>query len=171
MRENPGDGGRKSPSLPKGNNLLAETVGDTITLTRRQLLELSQGLKQLDAIRENEKDLVPLAFDTKVSYRLMRSSVVVEREKALFDKLDRQAAKDAGFFEGMAANDESAKKADEYNRRRADILDEEVKIEGVMLVSVEQLLSRPEEFKKSKRNPVPQSVLNRLAPILEEESE
>jgi hypothetical protein len=146
-------------------------MAEPVKLTRRQLLELSQGLKQLDAIRENEKDLVPLQFDSKVSYRLMRTSAAVEREKALFEKLDRQAAKDAGFFEGLAANEENAKKADAYHHKRADLLDEEVSLEGVMLVSVDQLLIRPEDFKKSKRNPVPQSVLNRLAPILEEQDE
>lgn len=162
--------------------LLAKAVAETVTVTRRQLIELSQGLKQLDFIRENEKELVPLQFDQKVSYRLMRSSVVIERERALFDKLDRTAAKDAGFYEHMqvipskdagpaerAACDENARKADAYQQKRADLLDEEVKLEGVMLVTVEQLLVRPEEFKKSKRNPVPQSVLNRLAPIVEEE--
>lgn len=150
-------------------------MAESIDLTRRQLLELSHGLKQLDAIRESEKDVVPLMFDAKVSYRLMRTAEAVEKEKARFEKLDRLAARDAGFFEGMAAknadgspHEENAKKADAYQHKRAELLDEVVTLEGIFRVSVEQLLSRPEEFRKSKRNPVPQSVLNRLAPMLEE---
>ncbi len=153
-------------------------AGEVISLTFRQLLELSTGLKQLDATKEGEKDIVPLAFDFTTSYRLMRNSQIVERERAIFEKMDRDAAKAAGFFEGMAAknadgspHEENARKADDYLRRRAALLDGEVKLEGIMLVSVEQLFSRPEEFRKSKRNAVPQSVLNRLAPILTVEEE
>ncbi len=150
-------------------------AGEVITLSFRQLIELSTGLKQLDAIKESDKDVVPLAFDFTTSYRLMRNSIVVERERAIFEKMDREAAKAAGFFDGMAAknadgsaNEENAKKADDYQHRRANLLDGEVKLDGIMPVTVEQLLTRPEEFKKSKRNPVPQSVIHRLAPILEE---
>lgn len=159
-------------------------MADSVTLTRRRLLEVSQGQKQLDAIRENDKEFIQLQFDSKVAYRLMRTSVVVEREKALFDKLDRMAAQEAGFYEHMqvipsndagpeerAMCDANARKADAYQRARAELLDEEVTIDGVMLVSVKQLLERPEEDRKTKsrRNPVPQSVINKLAPILQEE--
>ena len=142
-------------------------MAESISITRRQLIELSTGLKQLDCIRETEKELVPLQFDTKTAYRLMRTSVAVERERALFDQLDRLASKEAGFYEGMAANEESAQKADAYQRKRAGLLDEEVELEGILLVTLAQLLERPEEFRKSKRNPIPQSVINRLAHIIE----
>lgn len=146
-------------------------MAETIEITRRQLLELSRGSQQLDAIRESEKDLVPLLFDHKVAYRLMRNSTVVEREVAIFNKLDRDAAKACGFYENMVVNDENARKADEYQRKRAELLDETVKLEGIFLIKIEELLNRPEEFKKSKRNPVPQSVLARLAPIIAEGDE
>ncbi len=148
-------------------------MADAITITFRQLLDLSVGLKQLDAIKESDKEFVPIAFDSKVSYRLMRTSEVVEKDRARFEKLDREAARAAGFFEGMTAkhvdgtpHEENAQKADAYQHRRANLLDQEVKLEGVFFVTIEQLLGRPEEYKKSKRNPIPQSVISRLAPII-----
>ncbi len=139
-----------------------------LTIAFRQLIELESGLRQLDAIRESEDALVPLMFETKVSYKLMRTAEVVAKERSRFDKLDRQAAKDAGYFDGMTANEANAAKADSYQRKRAEILDTEIKVELATL-KIEELLNRPEEFKKSKRNPVPQSVLARLAPIIERE--
>ncbi len=145
---------------------MTRVMPDAVTITFRQLIDLERGLSQLDAIRENEKELVPLMFETNVSYRLMRDAEVVAKDRARFDKLDRQAAKDAGFFEGMTANDVNAAKADAYQRARAEILDTEITVE-LATVTIEELVNRPEEFKKSKRNPVPQSVLARLAPIIE----
>lgn len=142
-------------------------MAEAVTVTFRQLLEMERALAQLDAIRESEKEFVPIQFDTKTSYRLMRNAEAVAKERARFDKLDREAAKSAGFVEGMAANDENAKKCDDYQHRRGALLDNEIKVELVRL-KIEELLNRPEEYKKSKRNPVPQSVLNRLAPMIEE---
>lgn len=143
-------------------------------MTNRQLLELELGLRQLDAIRggEEKEKFVAIEFDAKTSYRLMRNRVFIEPAKMAFDKADRAAAKDAGYYEGMSVNDENAKKADAYQQRRADLLDEEIEVDGLMLVTVENLLNRPEEdpkTKKPKRNPVPQSVIARLAPILKVE--
>lgn len=149
-------------------------MAESLKITARRLLELDRGLKQLDAIREDDKKVIALEFDAKTAYRLMRTGIAVEREVAVFARLDRQAAKDAGFFEGMAVSEENAKKADAYNRARADLLDQEIELEGAMLVSMDDLLNRPTEDPKTKkplRNPVPMSVIARLAPIIQEESE
>ncbi len=147
-------------------------MSDPFTITNRQLLELEIGLRQLDAVREGKDQVVALVFDPKTIYRLMKNSVVVEREKVGFDRADRAAAKTAGYFAGMQANEANARKADDYQRARAELLDQEVELTGILKIKLESLLTRPIEDPKvkPKLNAVPQSVINRLAPILEDEA-
>jgi hypothetical protein len=138
-----------------------------IVLPFRVLIELERGLAQLDAVREGEKELNPICFETAVSYTLLRNAEAIAKEIALFNKLDRDAAAALKFFDGMPVTPENSAIAAAYQSKRAELLDTEAKVE-LTRVKLDDLLKRPEEIKKSKRNPIPQSVLNRLAPMIEE---
>lgn len=138
-----------------------------IALPFRVVIELERGLAQLDAVRESEKELNPIVFEPAVNYMLLRNAEAITKEIARFNKLDRDAAHEVKFFDGMEATPANSIIAAAYQRKRAELLDTEAKFD-LTRIKLDDLLKRPEEIKKSKRNPIPQSVLNRLAPMIEE---
>lgn len=163
-------------------------MAETLRIANWVLLRLEEGLRQLDAVREDKDKLVGFEFETKPSYRLMRGSVAALRAKAAFDMADQRLRATHEVYEGMlisyppdtkptadqldaaAAN---AKKVDAYQRARAVLLNQEADVDGALMMTLDQLFNRPESDPKktARRNPIPQSVIAKLAPIIEEEAE
>ena len=136
---------------------------DPLKLSIRTWLVVHVGLNSLDAIREGQ-DIVALDYDAATRMTLLRTAQMIEREKALFDRLDRDAAAKHGVIEGMAVTPENAVKLDAYRREVEAARDVEVEL-PVVKIKLGALLKRPD----GKLNRVPQSVLGRLAPIIADE--
>lgn len=150
-------------------------MAEKLTLPMRKVLELRRGLNSLDAVKAGkEGEVVPLDFDPKTRYRLMKNAAIVEREALIFDKMDRGFAEQSGAYDGMEKNDANAAKMDAYKRKLEEALDQNVDLDGLLFVRMEDLLFRPlpsdaKPTDKRKSNPVPQSVLHKLMPIIVEE--
>jgi hypothetical protein len=151
-------------------------VAQELTLTNRQLLALRSGLNSLDAIK-NGKDgeFIPLEFESVIRNRLMRAEAVVASAALVYDKTDRKLAEEAGVFDGMDRNDANGRKMDAYKRKIEAVLDEEVKLVGIVRIKLHELLHKPlghdqKPNDRARLNPIPQSVLYKLAPIIEEEA-
>jgi hypothetical protein len=148
-------------------------VAEKLNITNRQLLDLRRGLNSLDAVKAGKDgEVIPLEFEIKTRARLMTNAVRFEPHALAYDKLDRAIALEAGVYEGMEKTAANGQRLDVYRRKIEELLDQPVEVDGVLFVRMSDLLSRPPGADgKRATNPVPQSVLIKLAPIITEEVE
>lgn len=147
-------------------------MAEKLNITNRQLLDLRRGLKSLDAVKAGKDgEIVPLEFDIKTRSRLMTAAVKIEPHALAYDKLDRAISLETGVYEGMEKTDANGLRLDGYRRKIEELLDQPVEIDGILFVTLSDILNRPPGIDgKRAANPVPQSVLIKLAPIIAEES-
>ncbi len=119
-------------------------MAEKLTLTLRDVQRLRRALNSLDAIKSD----------------------VDGREGLIVDRLDRELAQKIGVFEGMEKTDANGRLMDSYRREFEAMLDQTAEIE-LQTVKLPELLARPGDPKK--QNPIPQSVLYGLMPIIQEE--
>jgi hypothetical protein len=138
----------------------------TVAFTVRTVLDLSRALNSLDAVKVGKDEIVALEFTGATRAKIMANVVAMDPIKLAHEATDRALAKQHGVFAGMGDSPENFAKADAYRRAVEEALDflREISIERIHLSA---LLNRPGDGKTIKLNPVPQSLLNRLAPILE----
>ena len=92
----------------------------------------------------------------------------------MHEEWERTTQKDMGVYDGMPVNDENAKKMDAYKRAVVEALEERVELPGLGRIKLDDLCyqplppnARPNE--KPALNPIQQSVMHALWPIIEEE--
>lgn len=133
-----------------------------VTFSLRTWLDIHRGLNSLDATKEGQ-DIISLDYDPATRMLILRNAEAINREKVLFDRIDREKASTHQVVEGMEVTVENAARVDAYRREVEAAKDVEVEI-AVTKISLAKLLRRPD----GKTNRPAQSVLNRLAPILED---
>lgn len=133
-----------------------------VTFSLRTWLDIHRGLNSLDATKEGQ-DIISLDYDPATRMLILRNAEAINREKVLFDRIDREKASVHQVVEGMEVTVENAARVDAYRREVEAAKDVEVEI-AVTKISLAKLLRRPD----GKANRPAQSVLNRLAPILED---
>lgn len=146
-------------------------MAEKLKMTVKQLLDLRAGLNSLDAVRTvregHEVEVTPFDFDTKTRYALMKNAQAVEREAFLIDKLDQAVLNELGVYDQMPKTPESAQKVAQVNARISASRQMEIEVDGLFMLNLSALLYRPVgEDKKLKTNVIPQSAINRLAPII-----
>lgn len=141
-----------------------------LTVANRQLVALCRGLASLDAVKEGVSELIGFVFVRDVQWRLVLAAVAAGGAKLAYDKIDKATAAEHGVFDGMAENDANARALDSYRRAMEDILDKEVTIADMPRFTLAELLDRPptDDKRARKTNPITQSTLHNLAPILTE---
>lgn len=148
-------------------------MASKLTITNRDLLKLQVGLNSLDAVKTGKEDEIRLfEFSRKVKWNLTKNTIIVNRAKEAYDLLERQTEKKNGVFKGMKMTDETAKKVAEHVAEMEDYKDQEIDLEGILLIKLSDLLARPllDDKKPRPDNEIPQSTLTQLVPIIEEES-
>lgn len=144
-------------------------MAEPLTVSNRALAALLRGLGSLDAIREGEC-LVGFEFAKDVKWLLMVAAVEAERAFEPYRRMDRKTASKFDIFDGMESSPENARHLSQYNAEMETLRDQEVTIDKMPRFKLDELLNRPccDDKKVGRMNPIPQSVLVNLAPILEE---
>ncbi len=151
-------------------------MAEPIDITIRDLLILRRGLNSLDAVKSGkEGEIELLEFGPLTRRKLMRASMAVETEARLHEQWERDTQKKFGVYHGMAVNDANAKLIDEYKRVEAEALGESVTLAGVTRIKLDDLCYKPLALNakagdKPVLNPIQQSVLHALWPIIEEDA-
>jgi len=145
-------------------------MAEPLEITNRALIALCRGLSSLDAVKEGTSDIIGFAFSRDVQWRLVLASVAADGAKLAYDKIDKATAAENGVFDGMAQNDANARAIDAYTRAMEEILDKEVTIPDMPRFTLAELLDRPpsDDKRARKTNPIANSTLRNLAPILDE---
>lgn len=144
---------------------------ESLKITYRELLALHTGLNGLDGARSGKEEITPFEFDIATRLLLLRASADIMRQKVVFDILDRKTAEECGVYDGMEKTDANAKKLDAYQRKVEEAKDQSTDI-SVEKIALSALLNKPLTDDEKRRgasprqNPIPQSVINRLFPIL-----
>lgn len=141
-----------------------------LEVTNQKLLQLHRGLNSLDAVREGRDEMIGFEFTRDVKWRLTVAAVLVDNAREAFDRVDRETAKKSGTYDGMERSDENGKKKAAYDEAMQSVLDQKVTIPDMPRFTLAELLDRPpcEDKKARKINPIAQSTLKNLAPIIEE---
>ena len=142
-------------------------MSDTITLPVRRILELYRALNSLDAVKQGHDEIVPLEFSGLVRAKIVANCVTLDPLVRAHETTDRLLSKQHGVIVDQKGDTpDSAQAMDAYLRSVHEALDlqRDVALERIRLVDI---LRRPGDPKNQKLNPVPQSVINRLAPILD----
>lgn len=137
-------------------------VVDLLKAPIRAWLNVRQGLASVDAAKEGDA-IVAMDYAITTRLTLLRNAELLERELAAYDKLDRELAAKWGVAVGMELNEVTAQKIAGYLKDQGEAKDSELEI-GITKIKLESLLKRPD----GKSNRIPQSVLHRLAPIIED---
>lgn len=149
-------------------------MAEPIDISIRDLLSLRRGLHSLDAVKSGkEGEITLLVFGPLTRRKLLRAYHAVEREALMHEEWERKTQKDLGVYDGMPINDENAKKMDAYKRAVVEALDEHVELSGLSRIKLDDLCYQPlplnaKPHEKPALNPVQQSVLHALWPIIEE---
>jgi hypothetical protein len=141
-------------------------MSTAIELTVRQFLEIYRALNSLDAVRSGKDELIALEFTGVTRAKLMANSQALEPMRLAHEAADRALAAQHGVHQGMGESPENASKVDAYKRAVEDALDLKCEV-GLHRIALTALLNRLGDGKTIRTNPVPQSLLNRLAPILD----
>lgn len=148
-------------------------MGDTLKITNRALVKLDEALYCLDASRTGKDEVVPFVFSPKVSWALAKNAVLVERAKLAFDKAVRAQAKTLKIAPGesiKAGEEVSPEKRERFaafTDAIEELRDQEVEISGLIYIKLEDLIEQPAAGDaKAKQNTIPQSVRNKLVPII-----
>ena len=144
---------------------MADAMVETVKLTVRRIADLQRALNSLDAVRQGKDEIVPLEFSGATRARLMASAMTVAQVMAVHDATERALAKQFGVYADMPKNAETAITMDDYRRAVEEALDEEREID-IVKIKLDALLNKPGDGKTVRMNLVPQSVINKLAPIL-----
>lgn len=137
-------------------------MADKLSLPIRAWLNVRQGLASVDAVKEGDS-IIAMDYVIATRLTLLRNAELLERELAAYDKLDRELAAKWGVAQGMELTAETAPKIAGYLKDQGEAKDSELEI-GITKIKLLSLLTRPD----GKANRLPQSVLHRLAPILED---
>ncbi len=146
-------------------------MAEKLNLTLRVVQRLRRSLNCLDAIKSDVDGRVThLDFSMPVRVALMRNAAAVEVAGLVVDRLDRELAEEIGVFEGMEKNDANGRLMDVYRRKLETLLDQTTDVE-LVTVKLGDLLTRSgaDPKKPAQLNPIPQSVLYGLAPIIAED--
>lgn len=146
-------------------------MAEKLNLTLRDVQRLRRSLNSLDAIKSDvDGRVVHLDFTMPVRVALMQNAAAVEREGLMIDRLDRELAGEVGVFDGMEKTDANGRLLDAYRRKLETMLDQPVEIE-LTRVTLTALLTRSgaDPKKPQQLNPIPQSVLYGLAPMIAED--
>lgn len=141
-------------------------MSTAIKLTVRQCLEIHRALNSLDAVRSGKDELIAMEFTGVIRAKLMANAQALEPIRFAHEATDRALAKQHGVYQGIEESPENARKVDAYKRAVEDALDLEVEVQ-MHRIALTALLNRPGDGKTIRTNPVPQSLLNKLAPILD----
>ena len=150
-------------------------MSEILKITNRDLIKLDQALKCLDCSRAGKDEVIPFEFDARVSWSLAKNSVLVERAKLAFDRAIRQQSKQCGLTPGDSIRVGPGDNPDPELVRKfaafeetADVLkDQETEISGLIFISLKDLLTKPSNSDgKQGKNPIPQSVIIGLVPII-----
>lgn len=147
-------------------------MAEALKLRYRDLLRLHSALNSLDGIRTGKEELVVFEFSTNVKWNISKNTVILNRAREEYDHRERHAMKEHGVFDGMDKNSANMMKLAAWNEEMEEHKDREVELLGVLLFSRADLLTRPpgEDRKPRPDNPIPNSVLTGLAPLLKDES-
>lgn len=150
-------------------------MAEPIDISIRDLLILRRGLNQLDAVKSGKDgEITLLLFSPQTRRKLLRIHHAVEREALMHEEWERKTQKDLGIYDGLPINDENAKKMDAYKRAVFEALEEHVELAGIGRIKLDDICYQPlspnaKPNEKPALNPIQQSVLNALWPIIEEE--
>jgi hypothetical protein len=146
-----------------------------IKMTTRELVQLRTGLSALDASKgSKEGEINVLEYDVKTRYRLMKAAEIVGRECLAYDRLDKELQEKHGIYDGLPRNEANAKKIAAYESDLEKSMNDEVELGGILKIKLANLLERPRTVDMKSTDPVklnalPQSAINRLYPIIEDE--
>jgi len=135
-------------------------------LTVRALLGLHRAFNSLDAVRSGKDEIVILEFSGSTRAKIMANFAELEAIKEIHDATDRALAKQHGVVAGMDENAENGARLDAYRRALIDAANETREVH-LHRIALSALLNKPGDGKTIRLNPVPQSVLNLLTPILD----
>lgn len=137
-------------------------VADPLSIPIRAWLDVRRGLNSVDAATEGTA-IIAMDYAITTRLTLLRNAELLERDLAAYDKLDRELAAKWGVATGMELNEVTAQKIAGYLKDQGEAKDSELEI-GITKIKLASLLTRPD----GKGNRLPQSVLHRLAPIIED---
>ncbi len=137
-------------------------------ITNRELRKLHQGLSSLDGIRQGSNEVIGFVFDSKTKLALMHNTIAVERAKEALDRVEQKSLKEKGIYDGVERTPETIKKLGEHMQMIETLNDEIVDLAGLREIKASEILNQPQCDAKApcKCNPIPQSVLTQLRPIL-----
>jgi hypothetical protein len=142
-------------------------MGSTLKMSVRSAVKVAEGLDQLDGAKTDGKDgVVMFRFSPKISFNLSKNAVLFEREKIAFEKTQRRLAREAGVVLGEEITDKNRAAIFAFHEALEAAKDADTEISGVLCLRLADLLDQPVSEKK---NPIPQSVLNKLVPIIQED--
>lgn len=155
----------------------------TITLTNNQARDLLNAHNQLDGYQDvieknGQKIAVPRSFifpvrtivDVTKNIKILREHVV--RANELRDDLLKRISGGENEIDG----EKEPEKLKEFSKGAGQIEDDEVEIKGLLILKLENLLNAPidgdeeadkKDKKKQSPNPIPQTALASLAPVLD----
>jgi hypothetical protein len=156
---------------------MGDTASFTLTkrrLNKRRLKDLLVGLMSLDGVRTGKDELVAFEFSRGTHSTLAEVYVAVERALMAFNVFDRACQKRHGVYDGMPTTSENAAKLAAYTDEIEAEKDAEVKLPDFPRIKLSELLTRPaapgdRPGRAPANNPIPQSVLNRLWPIIDDD--
>lgn len=152
-------------------------MSETLNLPLRDWLRINEALNCLDASKRGTDEIVPFEFSAEVSWRLAKNACILERLKTTFGKRMRQIAAQSGLKPGESISVGGGEVPDMERLGRfakfQDLVEEakdvEEEVSGLLFVTLDELLTKPAgPDGKVGRNPIPQSVRNKLVPIIRE---
>jgi hypothetical protein len=145
----------------------------TVTLTKRRLKDLLVGLMSLDAVRSSKDEIAGFEFSRQTHSALAEIYVGAERALQAFNVFDRACQKRHGVYDGMPTTSENVEKLAAYTAEIEEEKDTTVDLGDFQRIKLSALLTAParDGDKKPRTNAIPQSVLNRLWPIIDDDSD
>ncbi len=155
---------------------MARAMAETLKLPLRDVLTLCEALSSLDGSRQGKDEINIFEFEPKVSWALAKNAGIVAPHKVAFEKACRQQAKQARVAPGESIKAgeevplEKRERFDQLTEAIETLKDEPTELSGILFLKLADLRNKPKDKDGDVgRNAIPQSVINKLAPLIRED--
>lgn len=135
-----------------------------VSLTNAKLAALADGLLSLDGLRTSQTEFRPYRFDDAgdMAWAIAGNVVVSQDALRAFERAKKSLAAQYDVQEKMPNTPENKERAEKFLAALDDLAEKPVTIPGLTPISRKALNVGP----GPKQNPIPPSVLAKLAPLL-----